>query len=129
MNLKEFLIAIGVATLLAIGGWVVVLVRVDPETAGLPGVVLFYLTAFAAIVGICAFLGTWLRARKEQHPHLIVREVKIALRHSIFLATLGLGALALASMNALRWWIWLIALVVICAVEYIFLLIQDQRRS
>ena len=129
MNLKEFLIAIGVATLLAIGGWVIVLTRVDPETAGWAGVILFYLTAFASIVGICAFLGTWIRARKAAHPHLIIREVKIALRHAIFIATMGLGALALASANALRWWIWVLFIVVICVIEYVFLLIQDHRRS
>lgn len=129
MNLKEFLIAIGVATVLAFAGWGIVLTRVDPETSGWPGVVLFYLTAFAAIVGICAFLGTWIRARKEQHAHLIIREVKIALRHAIFIATMGLGALALASAQALRWWIWILFIAVICAIEYIFLLIQDHRRS
>lgn len=129
MNLKEFLIAIAVSTFFSLIGWLIVLTRVDPETSGWPGIILFYLTAFASLVGLFSLAGTWLRAKKETHPHLIIREVKIAVRHAIFIASMGLGALALASHNLLRWWVWILFLCIICVLEYIFLLIQDHRRT
>lgn len=129
MELRQFLWAMGFGTCLAASAWILVLFRVDPEEAGMVGHALFYLTLFAFFTGIWCLLGTWFRMRFQKGEHLISRAVKISFRHAVMLAAVGTASLALSAQGWLHWWNVLLQFAAVGLVEYIFLLVQESRRT
>lgn len=117
------------ATVAAWGGWVFVLFRVDPYEAGMLGLILFYLTLFIASVGTWSVLIVVFRTVFLKRNEVLIREARIAFRHSIMLSLVGAGGLWLAAQSSLRWWHLLLALVLLGGLEYVFLLLQEGKRN
>ncbi len=129
MSFKWYMWCMSIATALAWAGWALVLFTTDPTEAGFTGLLLFYLTLFVAMVGTLSVFGVLYRVRFLKRDHLLTREVRIAFRHAIMLSTVGIASLALSAQGLLTWWNFLALFVGVGIVEYVFLLMQESRRS
>ncbi len=118
----------GIAALFSWAAWIYVLIGINPEEAGALSFFLFYLTLFLALVGTLSVLGVIFRARKAEQA-LLFREVRIAFRHAVILSSATILALFLASQDLLTWWNFIAIFVGIGVVEYLFLILQENRRG
>lgn len=129
MELKDFLLIMTIGTALSWGSWVYVLFQVDPQEAGLTGLVLFYVTLFAACVGTLAILGSVYRVVLRKRHHLVTREVRISFRHALMVSLAAIMALILSTQNHWSWMAFIILAGVVGLVEYLFLLVQESHRE
>lgn len=118
-----------VATVLAWLAWVSVLQNVNPDEAGWLGHAAFYVTLFIALVGLASLLGTIIRVHLLKRSQLVLREVKIAVRHGVLLSLMAVVSLLLSLIGWFTWWSFALLLAVLGAVEYTSLLVQESKRS
>lgn len=116
-------------TLIAWGGWIAVLLNVNPNEGGYIGFLLFYLTLLIALVGTFSLLGIFFRVYIKKRHHVVIREVHIAFRHAIFMSIMAVTSLALSANGWLQWWVFLLLLAIIALLEYVALIIQEGRRA
>ncbi len=116
-------------TLLAWGGWAAILLYVNPDEGGFVGFLLFYLTLLISLIGTFSLLGIFFRVYIKKRHHVVIREVHIAFRHAVFMATMAVVSLALSANGWLKWWVFLLLLATIAILEYIALIIQEGRRA
>jgi hypothetical protein len=119
----------GFATLVAWGGWGFVVWSVDPKETGVLGLILFYITLLSALIGTLTVFGVWYRVRRAKMASIVSREVRISVRHAVMLSCVAVVSLALAAKDLLAWWNTLGMFVLVGVIEYIFLLVQDSRRT
>ena len=129
MSFKWYMWCMSLATLLAWAGWVMVLFTIDPMESGITSLILFYLTLFVAMIGTLSVFGVLYRVRFLKRDQLLIREVRIAFRHAVMLSSVGIVSLALSAQGLLTWWNFLALFVGVGIIEYIFLLMQESRRS
>ena len=129
MPLKDYLLLMSIATGLAWGTWVYVLVQVDPQEAGLIWFALFYVTLFASAVGTLAIFGSLYRIVLRKRRHLVAREVRIAFRHAVMVSAAAMVALVLSTQNLLSWVTLAFLFGTVGLLEYLFLLVQESRRE
>ena len=128
MTFKDFLAVMAIATAAAWIGWIVVLVGIDPARAGFLGVLFFYVSLSAALLGTLTLAGAGVRVWR--HPEeLVSRQVERAFRQAILFTLLLIGSLALLSASLLRWWSVLLLIFALGAVELAFLSSRPQRKS
>ncbi len=128
MSLRQSLLLIALGTVLAWAGWVVVLMNTDPSQAGVSGFALFYLTLFTSLVGVFALLGVGFRVYVAKRKDVVLREVRIALRHAVLLSAASVAALAISAHGWFRWWVLIVLILGVSAAEYLFLLREEPRR-
>ncbi len=128
MGFRSFLLLMSCATLLAWLAWGVVLFEVNPLESGVLGLLLFYLTLFAACIGAFFLLGVGYRLWIASQKMLLTREVQTAFRQSILLALVGVVSLAFSASGRWSWGIFLIMIVLTLAVEYAFTVVQGSKR-
>jgi hypothetical protein len=129
MPFSMYLGFMGVGSVLAWGSWSVVIFQVNPDEAGFIGLLLFYLTLLIALVGTFTLFGIFYRAYLKKRHHVLSREVRIAFRHAVFLSGMGVACLALSVHGWFRWWVFLLMLGAIAAIEYVVLVIQEGKRT
>jgi hypothetical protein len=95
---------------------------------GIPGLFLFYITLFAALMGTIAVVGVLYRVLVLKRQEIVMREVRISFRHSIMLAFVAVATLALSAQNVLVWWNILGLFAVLGVVEYVFVAMEESRR-
>ncbi len=128
MTFSTYLFTMGGTTLLAWLGWLVVLFRLDPIETGIIGLLLFYITLFAALVGTIAVAGVLYRVLVLKRQQIVMREVRISFRHGVMLAFVAVATLALSAQNLLVWWNMVGLFTVLCVVEYVFVAMEESRR-
>ena len=129
MSLREYLLILLTGTCAASIGWCVILVSVNPFTAGMFGFFAFYLTLFFMVTGLGATLGTLIRSRKvEAHDEAgILRVLVRSLRQGMFLGLIMVaGSLALAS-KLFSPGLFFIAFLIIGVVEFVLLLWEERH--
>ncbi|MEK9157057.1 MAG: hypothetical protein AAB448_02930 [Patescibacteria group bacterium] len=129
MSLREYLLILLTGTCAASIGWCVVLVSVNPFTAGMFGFFAFYLTLFFTVTGLGSTLGTLIRSRKvEAHDEAGVLRVLVrSLRQGTFLGLIVVaGCIALAS-KLFSPALFFCAFFVIGAVEFVLLLWEERH--
>ncbi len=129
MSLREYLLILLTGTCAASIGWCVILLSVNPFSAGMFGFFAFYLTLFFMVTGLTATLGTLIRSRKvEAHDEAgILRVLVRSLRQGTFLGLIVIaGCIALASAffsPAL----FFLAFVAIGVLEFVLLLWEERH--
>lgn len=129
MSLREYLLILLTGTCAASIGWCVVLVSVNPFTAGMFGFFAFYLTLFFTVMGFGSMLGTLIRSRKvEAHDEAgILRVLVRSLRQGMFLGLIVVvGCVALAS-KLFSPILFFIAFLLIGVVEFVLLLWEERH--
>lgn len=129
MSLREYLFILLIGTCIASIGWCVVLVSVNPFTAGMFGFFAFYLTLFFVITGLSATIGTHIRSRKvEAHDEAgILRVLVRSLRQGTFLGCIVVvGCVALAR-DLFSPILFLLALLAIGGIEFVLLFWEERH--
>lgn len=129
MNFRAYLWTMTLITIVAWGGWAYVLWSVNPAEAGWLGLILFYITLFAALIGTFAVSGSLYRVLILKHKEVISREVRITFRHAVMVSLIGIVCLALSAKEMLHYWVLLGLVTAAGVIEYVFLLMQESRRS
>ncbi len=104
MTLRQYLILIGLGSLIGWGAWVLVIWKINPFEAGIAGFILFYMTLAVALVGTLALIGFAIRIWIFHEESIVLRQVTTAFRQACFLTLILAGSLLLQSGNLLRWW-------------------------
>jgi hypothetical protein len=128
MSFQAYVWAMGVASLMAWLGWVVVLFRVDPTETGAIGLLLFYVTLFAGLSGTFAVGGVLYRIFVLKRQQLVMREVRISFRHAVMVALVAALSLALSAQAWLSWWNMLGIVCLASFIEYVFVTIEESKR-
>lgn len=113
-------------TLLCWGAWALVLIYLDPFSAGWLGFGFFYSSLYIAGVGTFALLGfilRWLAVRQG----VVFRQVAIAFRQAFFFSFIVIAALFLQSKAIFTWWNMLLLVAALTLIE--FAIIALRRRE
>ncbi len=124
MSVKQYILFLASGTAIAVCAWFIVLISINPVTAGPFGFLAFYITLFVALIGIFATLATLVRMRRKKHP-TVESMIKVSLRQGIFLAILVESALILLAKGYLTTVTLLIIIIVIAILEFLFLSIEN----
>lgn len=120
MSFRNYLYSMIVASLVAWVGVAAIIVFVRPSEADGTGIALLYTSIFLAVVGTLALLGisirTWLFPRESR-----ATQVSVAFRQSILFAVLVDGILFLSHAQLVRWWIIVSFIILLTALEFLFI--------
>jgi len=119
MTLKAYIWGIRFVTLLSFVAFIFVVNYVDPDSAGLAGKLLFYLSLFFALSGAFNLLLLRLR-RKSVNIETAHSNVGLSFRQGILLSCFAIGLLILQSFRVLIWWDGLLLLAGIFIIELYF---------
>ena len=125
MTLKQYLALMTAMTALCWAGWAAVVWTVDPFSAGLVAILLFYCTLAMALVGTFSVIGLLLRARMHREGP-VAPQVAPAFRQGVLLAALCIACLVLQSRGRLSWATLILAVGTAAMVEF-FLLTLKKR--
>lgn len=115
---KKYLIPLILGSLVALTGFIFVLLYVDPYTTGTLGHLFFYLTIFLATIGIVTTLT--LLFRQRFFPGIYAELFRISLRQAVLVAILVTGLVYLEAQNILYWWVGLTLGLFLIAIESFF---------
>jgi hypothetical protein len=128
MSFKWYAILMGLGTGLAWMAWIIILQTMNPDEAGILGLIFFFTTLFLALVGTISMLGLLYRIGIRKRTDMVMREVRVAFRHALLLSSLSIMALWFSSQDWLRWYVLVSFLLVVVAIEYVFLIFVDAER-
>lgn len=120
MTLRSYLWGVRLSTLVVFAAWVVVLMSVDPESSGVIGQILFYVTFFLFFAGISILLFTFVW-RRMTNDMLTVVEVNMSFRQGILLSLLITILIFFQQLGILVWWDALLVAAGILLIELYFL--------
>ena len=113
-------------TLLCWGAWALVLIYLDPVSAGWLGFGFFYGSLYIAGVGSFALVGTGLRMMFVKQG-VVTRQVAIAFRQAFFFSFIVVAALFLQSKEIFTWWSMLLLVAAVTLIE--FAIVSLKRRE
>jgi len=117
MTLRQYLVLMGVGTLLCWGILGFILLTVDPLTAGITGMIFFYLSLFLALVGTFSVLVFLVRRMFDKNEEVIFRHVRKTFRQSVTIALFVILVLFLQQKQLLTWWNGLLLVIIFIALE------------
>ncbi len=120
MTLKVYVWGMRIITLLSLIALGTVIFYVNPESAGIFGVVLFYLIVFFVLSGIFNLFLLFIR-KKLLGKEMVAINVGLSFRQGILLAIFCLIILILQSYRILVWWDALLSLGGVFSIELYFL--------
>ncbi len=120
MTLKVYIWGMRIITLLSLIALGTVIFYVNPESAGIFGMVLFYLIIFFVLSGIFNLFLLFIR-KKLLGKEVVATNVGLSFRQGILLAIFCLIILILQSYRILVWWDALLSLGGIFLIELYFL--------
>lgn len=100
--------------------WLLLITYLDPIQAGLPGLLLFFLTLFLAAASSFALVGFGIR-RLIAPEQLATYAVRAALRQGVLVGLFLDLLLILQLIQLYRWWLAIIAIILFLLIELIFL--------
>jgi hypothetical protein len=120
MTFKAYIwgmLTVSLFSFLALGG---VINYVDPEKAGIPGKLVFYLVLLFFLSGFFNLLLLFLR-KKMLGDNAAPENIHLSFRQSFLLALLAIGILLLQGMRMLVWWDGLLMVAGVFLIELYFL--------
>lgn len=115
---KKYLIPLILGSLVALTGFILVLIYVDPFQTGWLGHFFFYLTLFLTVIGITTISS--LIFRQKFFPGIYAELFRVSLRQAILIAILITGLVYLEAHNILYWWVGLTLGLFLIAIESFF---------
>lgn len=120
MTFKGYVAAMLIGTVLSWAAWVLILFRVNPDTAGTIGFILFYASLLLSLLGTFALLGLVFRHMRVRRKFL-VEKVVTSFRQGLWFGVVIIAALILQSQQLLSWWNLLLVILIITILEFFFL--------
>ncbi len=126
MSFSAYIWGICLFTLLSFAAWLGIVISVDPYSAGLPGMILFFASFFAFLLGILTLLVTQ-AYRYALGEVSTIFHIGSAFRQALLLALFGVGILFFQYVRILTWWDALLLLAFVLLLEFSFRTIQRRR--
>lgn len=128
MSLRQYLVVLALGTAISISSWCIIMIAIDPVTAGALAYFVFYLTLLAGIAGFFSICGTLLRSwRSPDAP--IDRAVARSFRQGILLSGLVVTCLVLLAKTLFSFGTMLLLVVLAGLVEFLFLSLSQENRE
>lgn len=126
MTIAKYLILMILATAFCWAAFFIVIYSVNPLQTVFLGFTLFYVSLFFSVIGLAAIIGFLVRYifNKSQ---FISQQIKISFRQAIWFGVLIIVSLFLQSQALISWWNLLILLVILIALEMMFLKKNETR--
>lgn len=128
MSVKQYLLFLTSGTAIAICAWLIVLISINPVTAGSFGFLAFYITLFVSLIGVFAALATLIRIKRKKQP-TVESIIKVSLRQGLLLAILVEGSLILLALEYLTTVTLLVLVLAISILEFLFLSMESGSRE
>lgn len=119
MSLFAYLWGIRLFTLLSFCAWLGIVLTVDPSQAGIFGLVLFFSSLFAFLLGVMTLFVTWVY-RLGLGVASAAHHLGGAFRQAFLLALFFLGLVFFQMERILLWWDALLLFAVILLLEFSF---------
>ncbi len=120
MTLRSYIWGIRSVTLLSFVVFVSVIYFVDPDSSGLAGKLLFYVSLFFVFSGVFNLFLLALRRRSFINEETTFTSISLSFRQGFLLSCFAVGLLILQSFRMLIWWDGLLLLAGIFMVEIYF---------
>lgn len=120
MTLRDYLIALSFGTVAALVAAGIVVLAIDPSTAGPLAFIALYITIGAGAVGAFSIFGTLVRVGRAKSEDVGVAVAR-SLRQALFFAGLLLCSLYLSSHDMLTFWTVILLVLLVTLVEFFFL--------
>ncbi|MBP7060754.1 MAG: hypothetical protein KBA91_02135 [Candidatus Moranbacteria bacterium] len=117
MSLSVYLWGIRLFTLLAFSVWLGIVLTVDPVQSGSVGLVLFFTSLFAGMLGINILFVTW-TYRLALGAAGTIHYLGSAFRQAFLLTFFVVGLILLQRIRVLLWWDALLLLAGVLIMEY-----------
>ncbi|OGG87203.1 hypothetical protein A3B87_03230 [Candidatus Kuenenbacteria bacterium RIFCSPHIGHO2_02_FULL_39_13] len=121
MTLKKYLFLMTTATLVCWGALALVLVFVNPYTAGIVGMIFFYIALFLGLLGIFSIIGFVFRFLFKRNE-FAYNQVKTAFRQGMMFALLLTMMFILQGARLLVWWNIILLIILLAGIEYVFII-------
>ncbi len=95
MTFRQYIMAMGLGTLIAWAAFLLIVALVDPTSAGLLGLAFFYVSLAVATSGTLALIGLFVRTVVVRTQDVLSKQVTHAFREGMLVALLVVVALAL----------------------------------
>lgn len=119
MSLTVYLWGVRLITLLSFSAWIGIIVAVDPYEVGQTGMVLFFSSLFATLLGVLTLILTSLY-RRALGEVSATHHLGSAFRQAFLLALFGIGLIFFQKERILTWWDGALLLAVLLLIEYSF---------
>ncbi len=103
MTFRTYFLGMILSTILCFVSLALIVFYIDPEEAGLIGVILFFLMLFFSLSGLFALLSFCLK-RKFFKSKIEFGQIGTSFRQGVFLSLIFTGTLMLQSFGMLFWW-------------------------
>ncbi len=125
MSLRQYVVMLALGTAISISAWCIVMISIDPSTAGVFAFFVFYLTLGAGIAGLFTIGGTMIRARKyaEEEVHAAVAR---SFRQGVMLSLLFLTCLFLLSRNLFSLGTMVLLIVLVGLIEFLMMSVRRE---
>lgn len=103
MTLGSYLLGMIISAILCFISWILIVIYIDPETAGIAGVLLFFFMLFFFLTGFFTLAGFY--ARKKISKNAVkFSYAGTAFRQGAFFSLIFVGMLTLQKLGMLFWW-------------------------
>lgn len=126
MTLRDYLIALSMGTIAALTAAGIVIVAIDPVSAGSLAFLALYVTLGSGCIGLFSLAGTLVRMLRNPHAD-VGMVVARSLRQGIFFSVLVVVSLSLSSQNMLTVWTVLLLVILVTLVEFFFLIGRQEK--
>jgi len=110
VNIKQYIFFLLLGALASWFAFAIIVLSIDPYSAGTPAITVFFATLFFALLGSISVITTLARSHKQEKT-AVEKIIKILLSHN----------------GVLSWWLMLVLLFATAVIEYIFLSISSQK--
>ena len=126
MSLKIFFLLIILGTVFSGFNLVFILANFDPNQISFFTFLLFYLSLFFTLAGLIFLISDWLK-KKILKNQLWYQRVRTSIRHAIFFSLILTGWAFLKSQKLLRWWVLILFILILTALEFFFISLQKPK--
>ncbi len=127
MTLKQYLLVMGMATLLCVVALLFVIFSVNPYEASIWAIILFYSSLFLSLVGLFSLIGFGTIHLITKKETIAFRTVKKSFRQGVLFASLLCVVFILAHAELLYWWVVFLLAAAFGFIE--FVLAKEYKKS
>lgn len=128
MSLSVYLWGVRLITLLSFSAWIGIVVAVDPQKAGTIGMILFFSSLFASMLGVFTLLLTSVYRRALGEVSAL-HHLGSAFRQAFLLALFSIGIVFFQKERILTWWDSALLFAAILLIEYSFRKIVSETKD
>ncbi len=121
MTFRQYILAMGLGTLIAWAAFLLIVALVDPLSAGTLGLIFFYVALAVATSGTLALIGLFVRTVVARTQDVLSKQVTHSFREGFLVSLLLVAALLLQSRGLLSILNTTLLLAVLVLTEFFFL--------